>query len=246
MNATDYAEEHRELFLAELKELLHIPSISTLPENANDMQRAAQWIVAQLRTIGMTTVDIYPTAGHPIIFSSWLEIPDAPTVLVYGHYDVQPVDPIDEWHSDPFDPTTRDGKLYARGSSDDKGQIFAQIKAIDSLMKAHNGVLPVNVKFLIEGEEEIGSDNLDAFIASHQDLLRADVCVISDTSVLSMNQPLIVSSVRGLLYMELEVKGPRQDLHSGGYGGTVHNPAQALCEIVAALHNPDGTVAIPG
>src|SRR5258708_7076032 len=246
MNATDFANAHRSEFVAELKDMLHIPSISTLPENAADVKRCAEWVANQLRNIGLSSVELHPTAGHPIVFGAWTGAAGAPTVLVYGHYDVQPVDPVDEWNTAPFEPTERDGKLFARGASDDKGQVFAQIKAVQSLMKAYDGKPPVNIKMLIEGEEEIASENLDTFIESHKELLRADVCVISDGSVLGLNRPSMTYSVRGMVYMELEVKGPRHDLHSGSYGGTVHNPAQALCEIVAALHNPDRSVAVPG
>jgi acetylornithine deacetylase/succinyl-diaminopimelate desuccinylase-like protein len=194
----------------------------------------------------MKSVQIYPTSGHPVVYGAWTEAPGAPTVLVYGHYDVQPVDPVDEWVSPPFEPTERDGKLFARGSTDDKGQIFAQIKAVQSLMQANNGKLPVNVKFVIEGEEEISSTHLDGWIEGHKELVEADACVISDSQVLDMNRPLITYSVRGLTYMELEVWGPSHDLHSGSYGGTVHNPLQVLCEIIANLHNPDGSIAVPG
>jgi acetylornithine deacetylase/succinyl-diaminopimelate desuccinylase-like protein len=194
----------------------------------------------------MEHVEIYPTKGHPIVYASWNGAPGAPTVLIYGHYDVQPVDPLNEWLSAPFEPTERDGNLYARGASDDKGQIFVHIKVVQSLMKAHDGKLPINVKFLIEGEEEVASLNLDEFILSHLDLLRADVTVISDGAILGMDRPTITYALRGMTYMELEVRGPGHDLHSGSYGGTVHNPAQALAEIITAMHNPDGSIAVPG
>ncbi len=246
MNAFEYADSHRGQFLGELKDFLRIPSISTLPEHAGDMRRTAEWVADQLRKIGMETVRIYDTPGHPIVYGAWNGAPGAPTALIYGHYDVQPVDPLDEWKTQPFEPTEQNGNIYARGASDDKGQVFVHLKVIESLMKAHGGKLPINVKFLIEGEEEIASQNLDAFIHSHKDLLQADVTVISDGGILAPNQPSIVYALRGMVYMELEVKAARADLHSGMYGGTVHNPAQALCEIVAALHNPDGSVAVPG
>jgi acetylornithine deacetylase/succinyl-diaminopimelate desuccinylase-like protein len=246
VDATQFANEHREQFLVQLQDLLRIPSISTLPDHAYDMHRAADWLVKHLHDIGMTKVEIIPTKGHPIVYASWTGAPGAQTVLVYGHYDVQPVDPLELWESNPFEPSIRDERLYARGATDDKGQVFAQIKAVDSLMKANGGKLPVNVKFLIEGEEEVGSAHLDEFIESHQDLLQADVCVISDGTVLSVDRPSITYSVRGMTYLELEVRGPRGDLHSGTYGGSVHNPAQALCEIITALHNDDGSVAVPG
>ncbi len=246
MNAFEYAESHHDQFLNELKDFLRIPSISTLPDHAGDIQRAAEWVADQLRKVGMQTVQIYQTSGHPIVYGAWNGAPGAPTVLIYGHYDVQPVDPLDEWKTQPFDPTVRDGNLYARGATDDKGQVFIHLKVVESLMKTHGGKLPVNVKFLIEGEEEISSQNLDPFIETHQDLLRADVTVISDSGMLGPNKPAIVYALRGMVYMELEVRAARADLHSGMYGGTVHNPAQALCEIIAKLHNPDGSVAVPG
>ncbi len=246
MNAIEYAEAHRKDFLDELKDFLRIQSISTADGNPAEIQRCADWVANQLRSIGLTSVQILPTQGHPIVYGTWMGAPGAPTILIYGHYDVQPVDPLSEWTTGPFDPTERDGKLYARGATDDKGQVFTQIKAVDSIMKTNGGKLPVNVKFLIEGEEEVASEHLDAWIADHKELLTADACVISDSSLLAIDRPLITYSVRGLTYMEVEVWGPKGDLHSGSYGGTVHNPLQALCEIIAALHNPDGSVAVPG
>lgn len=238
-------DANREQFLEELKEYLRIPSISTLSEHNADVQRAAAWTAEQLRAAGLTHVQIMPTARHPVVYGEWLGAPGKPTVLIYGHYDVQPAELAAGWLSDPFAPEVRDGNLYARGASDDKGQVYVNIKAVQMLMQA-SGALPVNVKFLIEGEEEIGSPNLDGFIAAHQEWLRADVVVISDTAIQSLQQPSIVYGLRGLVYFELEVRGPERDLHSGGFGGTVHNPAQALCEIIAALHQPDGSVAVPG
>jgi acetylornithine deacetylase/succinyl-diaminopimelate desuccinylase-like protein len=246
MNAYEYADSHRAEFLEELKDFLRIPSISTLPEHKDDMQRAAQWVADQLKMAGMERVEIFPTPGHPIVYANWNGAPGAPTVLIYGHYDVQPVDPLDEWQTPPFEPTLRGDDLVARGASDDKGQVFVHIKVVEALRQAYNGKLPLNIRFLIEGEEEVSSKHLDDFIHAHQDLLRADATVISDGAILSPDQPSIVYGLRGMTYMEIEVKGPRSDLHSGGYGGTVHNPAQALCEIIAALHNPDNSVAVPG
>jgi acetylornithine deacetylase/succinyl-diaminopimelate desuccinylase-like protein len=245
MNAFEYADSRRNEFLAELKDFLRIPSISTLPEHTDDIRRAAEWLADQLRLIGMQHVEICPTAGHPIVYADWLGAAGAPTVLIYGHYDVQPVDPIDEWQTAPFEPEVRNGNLYARGASDDKGQIFVHLKVVESLMKAYAGKLPLNIKFIIEGEEEVASENLDNFIETHQDLLRADVTVISDEPILAIDRPCITYGLRGMTYMELEVNGPRGDLHSGLYGGTVHNPAQVLCEIIAAMHHSDGSVAVP-
>jgi acetylornithine deacetylase/succinyl-diaminopimelate desuccinylase-like protein len=246
MSAVQYAATQHERYLEELKDYVRIPSISTLSERKADVQRAAEWTAAQMRQIGLSYVEVFPTPGHPVVFGSWLGAPGAPTVLVYGHYDVQPTDPDHEWVTPAFEPTVRDGKLYGRGTCDDKGQVFINLKAVEALMHAHGGTLPVNVKFVIEGEEEISSTNLDAFIRSHLDLLAADVSVISDTGMHSLEQPTIVYALRGLTYMEIEVFGPHKDLHSGQFGGAVHNPAQALCEIVAALHHPDGSVAVTG
>ncbi len=244
-NAHDYAQTHAQRFEQQLFDLLRIPSISTDPQRVDDVQRAAQWVADDLRRIGMQRVEVMPTAGHPVVYGEWLGAGDsAPTVLVYGHYDVQPAELEAGWTSDPFEPVIRDGKIYARGSSDDKGQALAQMKAAEALLA--DGGAPVNLKFLIEGEEEIGSPNLGAWVRDHRDLLKTDVCVISDTSILAIDQPSICYSVRGLTYMEVEVWGPKQDLHSGGFGGLVHNPAQALAEIIAALHHPDGSVAVPG
>lgn len=245
-DAFAYIDSHRDHFLAELQTYLRIPSISTLSEHKDDVRKAAEWTADKLREAGMTAVKIYETPGHPIVYGAWEGAPGAPTVLVYGHYDVQPVDPLNEWHSSPFDPVVRDGNLYARGSSDDKGQVFANIKAVQTLMQANGGKLPVNIKFLVEGEEEIGSMHLDSFIEGHKDLLRSDVALISDTAILRPDQPSIVYALRGLVYMEIHVYGPDHDLHSGQFGGSVHNPLQALSEIITALHNPDGSVAVEG
>lgn len=245
-SAFRYADEHRAEFLHELKDFVRIPSISTLPERAGDVKQAAEWVAAQLRAIGLTTVEVYQTDGHPLVYGAWLGASGATTILIYGHYDVQPVDPENEWDTPPFEPTERNGNLYARGSCDDKGQVFANIKAIQALMHIYGGKLPFNVKFLVEGEEEVASINLEDFIDTHHDLLSSDVAVISDTAMISLDQPSIVYGLRGMTYMELEVHGPRKDLHSGSFGGAVHNPAQALCEIVAALHNPDGSIAVKG
>ncbi len=247
MTPYEYASAQHDAFLNELKTLLKMKSISTLKEHDDDTARTAQWLADHLHHIGMTTVSVFKTAGHPIVYAEWLNAPSAPTVLIYGHYDVQPADadPRDPWLSPAFEPTIRDGYLYARGAADDKGQIFAQIKAVESYFKS-DGSLPINIKFLIEGEEEEGSINLDRFIETHQDLLRADACVISDSHILATDRPMIVYALRGLAYTEIEVIGPKADLHSGAYGGVVYNPAQALCEIIAGLHNPDGSVNIPG
>lgn len=243
--AHDYAKENAPKFREQLNDLIRIPSVSTLPERNADTYKAAEWLAADMRHAGLENVEILPTAGHPVVYGEWLGAGvDAPTVLVYGHYDVQPAVMEDGWDSDPFEPVVRDGKLYARGSSDDKGQMFAQVKAFEALLAT--GKPAVNVKFLIEGEEEIGSPNLGAFVQQNRDRLRADVCLVSDTGMRTIDRPSICYSTRGLMYLEFEITGPKQDLHSGGYGGIVHNPAQAMAEILAQLHNPDGSIAVPG
>lgn len=245
-NPHDYAAANAEKFLNQLIDLVRIPSISTNPENAGDVQRAAEWLAADMRTIGLQNVEVVPTAGHPIVYAEWLGAgADKPTVLIYGHYDVQPAEMKDGWDHDPFDPIIKDGKLFARGSSDDKGQAYAHIKAAESLL-ASTGALPVNVKYILEGEEEVSSLHLGDFVSANKARLKADICLISDTAILSKDQPSIIYALRGLTYMELEVFGPAQDLHSGIFGGSVHNPAQALAEIIAKLHNEDGSVSVPG
>jgi len=240
-----YASEHEDQFLDELLEFLRIPSVSTLPEHAADVQRAAEWLAGQMEAIALQNVRIIPTGGHPVVYGEWLGVPDRPTVLVYGHYDVQPPDPLDEWESPPFEPAVRDGQVFARGASDDKGQVFAHLKAVESYLKT-SGRLLVNVKFIIEGEEEVGSANLGRFCEEHRDLLAADIAVVSDTEMLGLDRPSIVYALRGLTYMEVEVQGPSHDLHSGSYGGAIHNPAQVLCEIIARLHDAKGRITIPG
>jgi acetylornithine deacetylase/succinyl-diaminopimelate desuccinylase-like protein len=245
MNPYEFVDAHRQDFLEELKTLLRIPSISTLSEHAGDIRRAAEWLKTHFEIIGMTRAEIHETKGHPIVYAEWLGAGDAPTVLVYGHYDVQPADDADNlWATDPFEPVVRDGNLYARGATDDKGQVFTQIKAAQSLIAS--GQMPVNIKFIIEGEEEKGSEQVYPFIKNHTDLLQADVVVVSDTSMLGIEHPSIVYGLRGITYLEIEVRGPAHDLHSGMYGGIVHNPAQALVEILAAMHDKEGRVTVPG
>ncbi|MBI3763625.1 MAG: dipeptidase [Chloroflexi bacterium] len=243
-NAVKFARDRRETALAELKELLAIPSISTLPEHKPDMRRAAEWLAAELKRVGMTRAEIMPTAGHPVVYAEWLGAPGKQTVLVYGHYDVQPVDPLDEWVSDPFAGQIRGDNIFARGASDMKGQDVAFIKAAEALMQ--NGGLPVNIKVLIEGEEEIGSPSLGEFIAAHADLLKCDFSLNCDGGILRPDLPSIAYGLRGLAYFEVWVRGPEHDLHSGMFGGTLHNPAQALCELIAGMHDADGRVTLPG
>jgi acetylornithine deacetylase/succinyl-diaminopimelate desuccinylase-like protein len=243
--ALEHAHASRERYLAELFDFLRIPSISTLSEHRPDIQQAAEWVAAKLAQAGLGSVQVMPTDGNPVVYGEWLGAgPGAPTVLVYGHYDVQPVDPLDLWDSPPFEPQVRGGEVYARGASDDKGQMYIHVKAVESLLAV--GEMPVNVKMIFEGEEEIGSANLEPFVLAHTDLLAATSALISDGRIITPEQPSIVYALRGMAYMELRVKGPKRDLHSGSYGGTVHNPAQALAEIVTGLHDGNGTVTIPG
>jgi acetylornithine deacetylase/succinyl-diaminopimelate desuccinylase-like protein len=244
--ARQYALANAGRFQAELFELLRIPSLSGDPARASDVRRAAEWLAEHLQQIGATRADVMPTAGHPVVYAEWLGAgPEKPTVLVYGHYDVVPASIEDGWDSEPFEPLERDGKIFARGATDDKGQLYIHVKAFEACLQSGAGC-PVNLKFLLEGEEEISSPNLRPFIESHQDLLAADVCVVSDSSMRTIDQPVILHSLRGMTYLEIEVTGPKDDLHSGFYGGAVHNPALALVEILAALHNPDHSIAVPG
>lgn len=243
--AFEYANSNANTFRSQLHDLLRIPSVSTDPSRNDDVQQAAEWIAQNMRDAGIENVEIMPTGGHPVVYGDWLHATDAPTVLVYGHYDVQPAVKEDGWQSEPFTPEERDGFIYARGASDDKGQMFIHIKAVESLLET-DGKLPVNIKFLLEGEEEIGSPNLPGFVEQNKDKLTADVCIISDTGMQSPDTPSIYYSLRGLVALEVHVQGPSTDLHSGGYGGAVHNPIQALTEILSALHNEDGSVAVPG
>jgi len=244
--AIHYARSNRTRHLDELKQLLSIPSVSAQPAHKADMQRAAQWVADHLQSIGMTRAEVRSTTGHPIVLADWRKAgPDRPTVLVYGHYDVQPVDPLNLWQSDPFQPEVRGENLYGRGASDDKGQIFAHVKAVESLLKA-DGRLPVNVKFIIEGEEEVGGPSLDPFIETHQAELAADVALVSDSHMLRPDLPAIAYGLRGLTYIQVEVTGPSGDLHSGSFGGAVYNPIQALCEMITALKDRDGHITVPG
>jgi acetylornithine deacetylase/succinyl-diaminopimelate desuccinylase-like protein len=240
-----YIDSNKDRYLSELKEFLAIPSVSSQKEHDDDMQKCAQWVADQMKTIGMESVQILPTGGHPLVYGNWLHAPGKPTVLFYGHYDVQPVDPLHLWTSPPFEATIRGENLYARGSADDKGQIFIHFKAIEAYMK-QEGSLPVNIKLLIEGEEEVGSEHLDNFVKEHKEMLKADLVVISDSGMYAKGVPSICYSLRGLSYMEVEVTGPNRDLHSGSFGGSVHNPVQALCELIASLHDKNGKVTVRG
>jgi len=243
--ALEYVRANRERFVAEMKEFLAIPSISTLDENKADVQRAAEWVAAQLRSLGMNQVQIMPTGGHPVVYGEWLGAgKSSPTIMIYGHYDVQPVDPLELWTSDPFKAVERDDYLYARGSSDMKGQVVASLKAVEAIVRTTG--LTVNIKWLIEGEEEIGSEHLGEFIKNHTDLLACDFCLNPDAGMISPDKPTITTGLRGLMYAELRVFGPEKDLHSGLFGGTIHNPAQALIELVAGMHDKNGRITLPG
>ena len=240
----EHLRSNRENYLDELKQFLSIPSVSTDPDNA-PIQKCAKWLADHLEQIGFKKVEIFTTPGHPIVYAEWLEAAGKPTVLFYGHYDVQPVDPINLWTTPPFEPTIRDNKIFARGACDDKGQVFINLKAIEAHLKV-NGSLPVNIKLLIEGEEEIGSPSLEPFIQKNKDLLKSDLVLISDTSMFADGIPSITYGLRGLCYMEVLVTGPNRDLHSGVYGGAVENPINALASIVAKLKDESGRVTIPG
>jgi acetylornithine deacetylase/succinyl-diaminopimelate desuccinylase-like protein len=238
------ARASRRRFLLDLAAFLRFPSVSGRPELRADVQRCADWLAEHLRRIGLDEVLIVPTAGHPIVYAQWLRAAKRPTLLIYGHYDVQPADDNSQWPSPPFVPTLRDGAIFARGASDDKGQLFIHVKALQSYLEAVQAI-PVNIKCIFEGEEEIGSTHLAAFIDGNRDALASDVAVMSDTQMLA-HRPAMVYSLRGLLNVELEVSGPGREIHSGLFGGAIRNPAQALSEIIAKLHTPEGRIAIPG
>ncbi|OIN90449.1 MAG: hypothetical protein AUJ21_08195 [Anaerolineae bacterium CG1_02_58_13] len=242
--ALAYAQQNRDRFLEDLKEVLTIPSISTSNDTKPEVLRAALWVADHLRGLGIENVEIMPTGGHPVVYGEWLKRPGAPTVLVYGHYDVQPPDPLDLWETPPFEPVVRGDHLFGRGASDMKGQVIATFKAIESALKT--GQMPVNVKFMIEGEEEIGSENLGSFIKANAKKLKADICLNADAGMIGAEYPTITYGLRGLAYMELRVYGPNKDLHSGLFGGTIHNPAQALAELVAGMHDKNGRITLPG
>jgi acetylornithine deacetylase/succinyl-diaminopimelate desuccinylase-like protein len=243
--AIDYIHERRTAFVEELKGFLRIPCVSTKSEHRPDMMRAAEWLVEQMRRMGLEHVEIFPTGGHPVVYADWLRAPGKPTILIYGHYDVQPAEPLELWTTGAFDPTIRNGELYARGAVDDKGQVFMHLKALESHLKTA-GRLPVNVRLLIEGEEEIGSPNLDRFIGKHKDMLRADVVVISDTAMIAKDAPGITVGLRGLVYFQIDLEAAKSDLHSGGFGGAVENPAMALAQLLAKLKDRNGRITIPG
>ena len=241
----DFINVNREKYLDELKALLAIPSISALPEHAGDVKRCAEWCADEMRRIGLQNVRLIATPGNPVVYGDWLGAPGAPTSLFYGHYDVQPVDPLNLWESPPFEATIRDGEIYARGSADDKGQVFMHFKAVEAHLK-QNGRLPVNMKFILEGEEEVGSVNLDDFVHAHKGDLHADVVIISDSGMFARGVPSMCYGLRGLVYFQLDLRGSGTDLHSGSFGGAVANPAFVLAQIIAQMKDRGGRIKIPG
>ena len=245
MNLIEYIESRRDENLNELKEFLRIPSVSTKSEHKADIERAAHWVAEKLRAAGLENVEITPTKMHPLVYGESLHAPGKPTILFYGHYDVQPAEPLDLWTSPAFEPTVRDGKLFGRGTADDKGQVHIHIKALEAL-KHQDGKLPLNVKVMIEGEEEVGSVSLWDFVQSNRERLKADALVVSDTSMLAKGVPSVTYGLRGLNYYQVEISGPAQDLHSGVFGGAVPNPITILAELIAKLHDKNFRVAIPG
>jgi len=244
-NVIDYINVNRERYLEELKALLAIPSISALPQHAADVRRCAEWCADEMRRIGLQNVKLIDTPGNPVVYGDWLGAAGAPTILFYGHYDVQPVDPLNLWESPPFEATIRDGEIYARGSADDKGQVFMHFKAVEAHLK-QNGKLPVNIKFILEGEEEVGSVNLDDFIRGHKSELAADVVVISDSPMFARGIPSICYGLRGLVYFQIDLRGSSTDLHSGSFGGAVANPAIVLSQMLAQMKDRGGRIKIPG
>ena len=242
---TTYLDSNRDRFVEDLKEVLRIPSVSAQESHKGDVQRCAQHIAMHLKAIGLPRVEVVPTAGHPIVYAEWTGAPGKPTALLYGHYDVQPAEPLGLWTTPPFEPVVRDGKLYARGACDDKGQTYMHFKAIESHLKV-SGKLPINLKIVIEGEEEVGSEHLEAFLEERRAALGADFILVSDTGMLGPDQPALSYALRGILYTEIRVQGPASDLHSGEFGGGVANPANALATIIAGLKDADGRITVPG
>jgi acetylornithine deacetylase/succinyl-diaminopimelate desuccinylase-like protein len=244
-NVIDFINTHRDRYVEELKAYLAIPSISALPEHAADVRKCAEWTSAEMARIGLQHVRLIETPGHPVVYGDWLGAEGAPTILFYGHYDVQPVDPLELWETPPFEATVRDGEIYARGSADDKGQVFMHFKAIEAHLK-QNGKLPVNMKIILEGEEEVGSSHLDDFVRDHKSELAADVVVISDSPMFDRGIPSICYGLRGLVYFQIDLRGTKSDLHSGSFGGAVANPAMVLAQVLAQMKDRGGRIKIPG
>jgi acetylornithine deacetylase/succinyl-diaminopimelate desuccinylase-like protein len=240
-----YIEDHKDAHLKELCELLRIPSVSTKTERKPDIERAANWVAEKLRKVGMSKVEVIPTKGHPLVYGESLGAPGKPTVLFYGHYDVQPAEPLELWTTPAFEPTVRDGNLFGRGTADDKGQVHIHLAALESIFAAE-GKLPINIKVLIEGEEEVGSANLWDFVQNNKARLQADALIVSDTSMLAPGVPSVTYGLRGLVYYEVEITGPAQDLHSGVFGGAAPNPLTILCELFAKMHDKNFRVTVPG
>ena len=241
----DFINVNRDRYIDEMKRYLAIPSISALPEHKGDVRKCAEWTRDEMQRIGLHDCRLEETPGHPVVYGEWLGAPGAPTILFYGHYDVQPVDPLHLWTTPPFEATVRDGEIYARGSADDKGQVFMHFKAVEAHLK-QNGKLPVNMKFLIEGEEEVGSENLDNYIKAHKDQLKADVVVISDSPMFDRGIPSICYGLRGLAYFQIDLRGSKSDLHSGSFGGAVANPAMVLAQLLSQMKDKSGRVKIDG
>src|SRR5687767_900652 len=244
-NVIDFINTNRDRYVDQLKEYLAIPSISALPQHAADVRRCAEWTAEEMRRIGLQNVRLIETPGHPVVYGDWLDAAGAPTILFYGHYDVQPVDPVELWESPPFEATVRDGEIYARGAADDKGQVFMHFKAVEAYLK-QSGRLPVNLKIILEGEEEVGSENLDDFIRGHKDELKADVVVISDSGMFARGVPSICYGLRGLVYFQIDLRGSSTDLHSGSFGGAVANPAFVLSQMITQMKDRSGRIKIPG
>jgi acetylornithine deacetylase/succinyl-diaminopimelate desuccinylase-like protein len=240
----DFIHQNFDSCVEELKDFLRIPSISTTSENRNDIINAANFVAAKLRTAGLSRIDIYRTENHPIVYGEWLGAPGKPILLIYGHYDVQPVDPIELWSNPPFDPIVKNGKIWARGATDDKGQVFVHIKSVEAFIRTY-GSLPINIKFLIEGEEEIGSESLGSFLEQNREMLKCDAVLVSDSSLYAPGLPTITYGLRGLSYFEVEVTGANKDLHSGTYGGAAPNPINILAGMISRLHDKNGKIAIP-
>jgi acetylornithine deacetylase/succinyl-diaminopimelate desuccinylase-like protein len=244
-NWETYLEANRDRFLDELLDFLRIPSISALPENATDVQRAADWVANRMTTAGIENIRILPTEGHPVVYGDWLHAPGKPTILIYGHFDVQPVDPLDLWDTAPFEPTIKDNRIYARGATDDKGNMFLPIVAVEALLNG-DGAVPVNLKFFFEGQEEIGSPQMGDFIPQHKELLACDLAVSADGGQWDEETPSILLSLKGVCGIQIDVKGAKTDLHSGSYGGTIQNPAHALVRLLDSMRSPDGKILVNG
>jgi acetylornithine deacetylase/succinyl-diaminopimelate desuccinylase-like protein len=244
--ALQFARENQARFVDELKDLLRIPSISTLPEYSSDVRHAAEVLAAELNRIGMEHVEVIETSGHPLVYADWLHAKGKATCLCYGHYDVQPPDPLEEWTTPPFEPAERNGNIYARGAVDDKGQMYMHIKALESLLQANEGKLPLNIRIILEGEEEVGGEGIAQFVHDHPERLRADFALISDTEMFAPDLPTLCVGLRGMIYTEIEARGAATDLHSGMYGGAAPNPFFALCQVLSQLKDINGHILIPG